>query len=67
MSEVRPRKGTLIREDGERIPLRFVPTEDADTFLAVTVDGEAVTLGTGDAITVDMLGPGQAVTFGAPE
>lgn len=59
---VRPRSGWQYRADGTAVPVRFVPTEDPGTFLAVTIDGEPVWPEDG-RVTVDVLAPGQTVEF----
>lgn len=61
MTEVRPRNGLLLRADGSSLPIVFVPTEDAMVFLAVDRDGNRVRLQRGDAVHLDVLGPGQSV------
>lgn len=61
----RPRVGSLKRVDGTVIALRFVPTGDPQRFLAVTVDGDRIVCRNGDRVTVDVLGAGQSVVFGA--
>jgi len=59
--ELRPRAGLLERASGDVVELRFVPSENAGEFLAVTVDGDRVALEPGDLVSIDMLGPGQSV------
>ncbi len=62
MSEVRPRVGLLVRTDGTREQVRFIPTEDPKMFLAVTIDGERITIRPEDQLKVDVIGPGQSIT-----
>ena len=59
---VRPRSGYVKHDDGSRTAVRFVPTGEPDTFLAVTVDGARVYLGQDDTLTADVLRPGQIIT-----
>jgi len=59
--EIRPRSGFVERIDGTREEVRFVPMDDPDMFLAVTLDGQRVWLGTHDTITADILGKGQSI------
>jgi hypothetical protein len=63
----RPRFGELRRQDGSTVPLVFHPTSDPLVFLGLHADTEEpVRLGPGDRARIDVLGPGQAVTFETP-
>jgi hypothetical protein len=47
------------------MPLVFHHTAEPDVFVGLTAGDEAqVEVGPGDQLTVDVIGPGQAVTFG---
>lgn len=63
---VRPRFGTLTRaRDGSQMLLVFVPTkENPKLFLALqAADWVPVVYHSGDEVHIDVLGPGQGVTF----
>jgi hypothetical protein len=60
---VRPRAGWIDHANGTRTPLRYVRTEEAGVFLAVTVDRKPVRVGPYDRAFVDVLGPRQRVVF----
>lgn len=62
MPSIRPRAGVVVRTDGTRFDVRFVPTGNPDVFLAVTPDGDPVVLGPADSILADVLAPGQTIT-----
>lgn len=61
--DVRPRSGVWERHDGTEHAVRFIETGETGVFLAVDVDGEPVLADQGDSITVDVIGPGQSVTW----
>lgn len=61
MSDVRPHHGWVDRKDGTRTDVRYVPTEDPDMFLAVSIDGEPIEIEQGDSLRVDVIGPGQRI------
>lgn len=66
--DVRPRFGQIMRRDGTSEPLVFVPTDKPTVFRALLAGDETpVRLGRGDEVRVDVLGPGQSVTFEAPD
>jgi hypothetical protein len=66
---VRPRLGQITHPDGTETPIAFerVSDEEADAcdgvemFRPVQLDGEPVTLGRGDRLHVDVVGPRQGI------
>lgn len=61
--DVRPRAGVWVRRDGTERAVRFIETGESGLFMAVDIDGEPVMADQGDSITVDVIGPGQSVTW----
>jgi len=63
--ETRPRYGRVIRYDGSYEPVVFHPTvEDPKIFRAKLVGtNEDLKAASGDMVKIDVLGPGQAVTW----
>jgi hypothetical protein len=64
---VRPTHGLITRADGSTEPVRYVPTDDPNEFLPVTVDGEPVRLRLGESLSADVLGPRQAIVCAFPD
>ena len=64
---VRPRYGQLLRANGAAVPLVFHPSGEApEDYEARYADSyEPVVLEQGDSLSVDQLGEGQSVLFGA--
>lgn len=61
---VRPRFGQLDRADGTTVPLVFQQTDDPTVFVGVHAGTEKpVPFNRGGVLTVDALGPGQAITL----
>ncbi len=61
-NDTRPRVGWVTRPDGSRFEVRFIPSGNPGSFLAVTLDGDRVILGPDDTIRADVLAPGQTIT-----
>lgn len=62
--DIRPRFGQIIRKDGLTQPLVFHPTDTPNEFVALSAfDESELTIGEGDTMKVDALGPGQSVIF----
>jgi hypothetical protein len=61
MSEVRPHHGWVVRKDGTRTDVRYVPTGNPVVFLAVSIDGEPIEIYLDESLRVDVIGPGQSI------
>lgn len=66
---VRPRFGTLLRADGQEIPLVFYPSdENPDVYMGYHAGDESPVMPLpGDSVRVDAHLPGQSIILGIPK
>lgn len=59
----RPHLAQITRADGTVEPLAVATTDNPLDFELTTLDGGPVTMGEGDQVWVDLIGPGQSVSL----